>query len=774
MQRTLLTCLTCGALLCAADAALAQAATPATTASASAATGTDSANTGAATSAASAAKPAAASKEAKPAAGATPSVTVAGERPTGRIDRQVYDVKSDLGSSNGTAADALNNVPSVNVDPDGTIILRGNSNVQVMVDGKPSAMLQGDNRGPALQSMPAEDIESVEVINNPGAQFGNEAGGGPILNLVMRRNRKPGGYGSVSANGGTAGRYNSAVNGSYNEGAWGFQGGLNVRHDGRNSTGSTERDQLNAATGKFAHTSQSSTASGLNDMAGANGTISYNLGPSDQLAASLNYNSRTDDQRGADRYTEYAAGNGSAATSDYLRSTTRTGDNKSYAWGARWDHKGELPGETLKVNLRVSTSDNDNTSTYANVYAVLPAGASNSRAWQTSGRHNRIIDFTGDYERPLAGGVFKAGYKASSNDSSSDTVYTDINPLTLAETLNTARSNAFKLNEKVYALYGTYRMRLTERWGALAGLRAEVTDMDIEQVTNHVQAQSHYLNTIPSAYATYKVDDNANLRFAYARRLRRPNQMDLNPYVMYRDELNVVSGNPRLKPTKTDSFEVGYEAKVWGLETALRGYYRRDTDAIVDRRYFIANNVLLTTRENGAGSHSGGLEFTASGKLTPDLTINASGNLMRMNQTVQDTAGKELERSANSLSGRVRLNYKLDSANQVQAMLMAMGKMLSGTGYRSPNSSLNLSYNHSVNGRLSMVMNVTDVFNTNKMQTVVDSATLRETSTRRFDGRVVYLGLSYRFGGPGGNQQEPGMERMGPPPGGPGGPPMGG
>jgi len=166
--------------------------------------------------------PAAKPSSGKPAASSavTPTVEVAGERPTNRIDRQVYDVKSDISSTNGTAADALNNVPSVNVDPDGTVTLRGSTNVQILVDGKPSAMLQGENRGATLNAMQADDIESVEVINNPGAQFGNEAGGGPILNLVMRRNRKPGGYANLNANAGVNGRYNSAFSGSYNEGAW--------------------------------------------------------------------------------------------------------------------------------------------------------------------------------------------------------------------------------------------------------------------------------------------------------------------------------------------------------------------------------------------------------------------------------------------------------------------------------------------------------------------------------------------------------------------------
>jgi hypothetical protein len=109
----------------------------------------------------------------------------------------------------------------------------------------------GRLRGATLNAMAADDIESVEVINNPGAQFGNEAGGGPILNLVMRRNRKPGGFGTVNANAGIAGRYNSSVSGSYNEGPWGYQGGINVRHDGRNSVGEVSRERLDRGTGRL-------------------------------------------------------------------------------------------------------------------------------------------------------------------------------------------------------------------------------------------------------------------------------------------------------------------------------------------------------------------------------------------------------------------------------------------------------------------------------------------------------------------------------------------
>ena len=736
MQKLLISCcVASGAVLIPASGAMAQAQAPA-----------------AAPAAARGAQPKSAPVQKAAEAGAVvPSVTVAGERPTNRIDRQVYDVKSDVGSTNGTAADALNNVPSVAVDPDGTVTLRGSTNVQILVDGKPSAMMQGDNRGATLNAMAADDIESVEVINNPGAQFGNEGGGGPILNLVMRRNRKPGGFATVNANGGTAGRYNSAVSGSYNEGAWGYQGGINVRHDGRNSTGETVRERINPVTGAVEHSTQDSVSRGLNDSVGLHGTVSYNLGANDTVTASANANARGNDQKSNDHY---VSGNGAATLSDYVRSTVRDGDSRNYSWGARWDHKGALPGESLKTDLRVSSSENDSDSAYANVYAVRPpVNGFDSRARQANDTTTRIVDFTGDYERPLAGGTAKLGYKVASTKNTFDTLYADINLGTLAETVNPQRSNRFNLEESTLALYGSYQMKLNDRWGALAGLRTEYTDLDIEQITSNITAKNSYINYIPSLFATYKVTDTANMRFSYARRIRRPMANDLNPYVVYRDELNVSSGNPMLKPTKTDSFEVGYETKFGTLETNLRAYYRDDTDAIVDHRQFISDTVLLTTRENGGGSHASGLEFTVSGKLTPSLTLNTSGNLARSEQSSRDLTGADITRSATSLSGRARLNYQFDSATQLQAALQMQGKTLTGQGYREPNHTLNLSVRHALTPQLNLVMNVTDALNTNKMASVIDTATLKENTIRRFDGRVFYVGLSYRIGGASSNAE---------------------
>jgi outer membrane receptor protein involved in Fe transport len=682
------------------------------------------------------------------------SVNVVGERQNNRIDRQVHDVKSDVNSSNGSAADALGNVPSVGVDPDGTVSLRGNTNVQILVDGKPSAMLQGEGRGAMLQAMPAEDIDSIEVINNPGAEFGNEGGGGPILNLVMKRSRRPGGQGVVNANYGTAGRYNAQVSGGYNNGRWGMQGGVNVRHDGRDSTTGTERDRIDPRTGVDQHTTQIGSSTGLNDMAGARGQLTYNLGQDDTLEANAGYQKRDTDNLSQTRYT---IGNDGVPYSDYLRSSKRNGENTSATWGARWDHKGQKIGELFRMDLRVSNTDNSNDVRAVNDYLYsaprtidpgMPFSGVDATSLQDSATKIRIVDYTGDYETPLeSGAIVKLGYKIIDTDSQFDNRYFDIDPATAAALANTRLTNAFDVDERDAALYGSYQWKVSERWGALAGLRTEYTHMDLDQITTGTSVTNTYLNWIPSAFATYKLSADTNLRFAYAHRIRRATGQQLNPFVVYQDELNVSSGNPKLKPVQTDSFEIGYETKAGALNANLRAYYRAGRDMIRSRQVPIGDTVLLTTLENGGSNRAGGLEFTLSGKLTPKLSINTSGNLAYTQQEQIDITGTEYKRSASSLTMRGRVNYQLTPQDQLQVMVNAQGKTLAGAGYREPMATLNLSYRRSLTPSLNLVFNVSDVFRSQKMESITDTAYLKQHTLTRYAGRTAYIGLSYHFGG---------------------------
>ena len=705
----------------------------------------------------------AAAAQAKPTQPAQPApdapvVTVQAERPTNRIDRQVYDVKADTAATNNSAADVLGNVPSVTVDPDGTVSLRGSTNVQILVDGKPSAMLQGENRGAALNSMPSQDIESIEVINSPGAQFGNEGGGGPILNLVMRRNRTPGGLGVINANVGPDGRANTSLSGSYQQGKLGFQGGVNFRRDGRNGAGTSTRERIDPRTGVVTTSSQESRSTGLNNSAGINAGLTYNLDDKTALGAQFSLMRRDNDQRSIDNYVNTASSG--LPPLDYQRSANRGGDSTNSSWGLRLDRKGSLDGETFKMDLRVSSSDNLSTSDFVNTYAA--GGPLARRSGQRNDTGSRVADFTGDYERPVERGIVKLGYKLSSMVNSFDTLYAESDPLTGQDSVISARSNAFRVDENNLALYGSWQRRLDDRWGVLAGLRAEHTSLDVHQLTNRLKVENSYTNYIPSMYISYKASEEGNLRLSYAHRIRRPNGNDLNPYIVYRDDLNVSAGNPFLRPSQSDSLELGYETRFGVVETSLRAYLRKERDTISERSYFINDTVLLTTRDNAGESRSGGVEFSFSGKLTPGLSFNTSGNLARAEQRSFDSNGAQRLRESSSLSLRGRVSYQLTPADQLQFTVNAQGKTLTGQGYREPSSTANLSLRHTLTPRLNLLVNVTDLFDSNKTETVIDTPLLRETSVRRVDGRLLYVGLSYRIGGvAGGGARQPGMRGEG-------------
>ncbi|MDB5749089.1 MAG: TonB-dependent receptor [Massilia sp.] len=714
--------------------------------------------------------PAAPAPDAAQAAPGVATVSVTGTRSSNRIDRQVYDVKSDAASSTDSVGDALNKVPSVAVDADGTVTLRGRSNVQILIDGKPSAMMQGDNRAAAIQALPAGDLESVEVLNNPGAQFGNEGGGGPIINLVMRRERRPGGFASVNANVGTEGRFNANSFGSYTTGRMSVQGGVFVRRDKRDSEREINRERIDAA-GRVAPSNRVSTGVNENETAGLNGMFSYNIGDKDVLALTTMVSSTSSDNQGTERYR--GANLAGVVDNEYLRSTEREGRNRNYSLGARFDHKGTLPGENLKLDLRVSGHTSESDGREASAYTVRPFNANPDLTRQHNDNETRVIDLTGDYDRPGENGILRVGYKVARNSNTFDNAFVNIASGTLVETLNTGRTNRFEIDETTAALYGTYQLRLSGKWGVQGGLRGEYTDVDLNQVTTRVRASNHYFDAIPSAFLSYDWSDDTALRLSYARRIRRPGAGDLNPFVVYRDEFNVSSGNPNLRPTNTDSLELGVETKLGKVDTNVRLYARRDSDLISERRFFIGDNVLLTTRDNEGTSRSGGLEFTFSGRATEKLTLNASGNLGYTEQTVLGSLDDD-KRSATSLSGRARISYQMNPSNQFQLSLNAQGKVLFGEGYRQPVRTADFTYRRNLTPALSLVLNVNDVFDSQKTESITETERLRENSVQRFNGRMVSVGLSYRFGTfAGGGRQGPGMMGRGGP-GGPGGPGGGG
>jgi outer membrane receptor protein involved in Fe transport len=680
------------------------------------------------------------------------TVEVVAERLDNGIDRQVYDLKSDLNASNETIANALGNIPSVSVDPDGTVHLRDEQNVTILVDGKPLALLQGENRGASLNAIPAGLIESVEVINHPGAEFGSDGGGGPIINLVSRRNRKPDGFVAGTANVGSAGRYNSGISGSYKNGHTSIDSSLNYRHDIRDSTSTTTRERINAATLAVNPSTQESVSRDLSGTLDFNSSFRHDAGEADRFGGSIGYQYGDRRSTSLARYRDYAPDG--TLTKEQWRESKGKDDTTSYNAGVFHDHKFDGEDEDLKLDFRFSSSTNPGASRSQSIYAASPATRPQEMSRQWRAASTRIGDFSADYTTKLGNGFLAAGIKVVDTRQDYDSLNAGIDPATGIERINPVLTNAFSVDERVLAAYKTWEYRFDERWSVKTGLRAEHTQLDIHQITSGIEAANAYTNTMPSALASWKLDRDTALRVAWSHRVQRPNPNDLNPYVVFQSPVDRISGNPRLRPSQSDSYELGYATTWAGVKTDLRLFARNEDDVITQRQVAIKDengqDVVLTTPLNFGENRSQGIEFLFNGKPTPALTVNISGNLQRVAQTQFAVVGQPGMISDTSLSGRTHLNYQLTPEDQLQFKVSAQGKQLWAQGYREMNWTSDLTWQRKISPLLTMMVNINDPLNSNRNESRTDSEFLRQTSVTRIDGRIFYIGFRYELGSIGG------------------------
>lgn len=713
------------------------------------------------------AKPAAAKLAAQPAAQPAPAtqevppaavVNVVSERQSNRIDRQVYDVKADASTAGASVGDVLNNVPSVSVDPNGTVRLRGSERVTVLVDGKPTAQMQGENRAAAINALPAENFESVQVINNPGAEFGNEAGGGPILNLISRRYTKPGGNGTVAGNVGPAGRKNAFANGSYSAGYASVNGTFNYRRDGNETDTESTRERIDPANGSVSRLRQTAQRSGLTDFIQGGVGGRYNFNERDTLTGSLSLNKRGNDSRSSEHLTDF--GTGSAPLVDYLTRRSASGDALNHEVVAGWERRFSTDGESLKADLRHSSNTNnvDTAAMYQPV--LLPVGGPVLRNYtQNVETRVRLTDLSTDYSGKAGPGFLTAGARWQRTRQSSDYRYLFLDN----GAVDTKRSNLFDLEQDVTAAYSTYELPINALWSFKGGLRVEHTELNLDQVTTNVQAGNSYTNYLPSLFLTYKLDKFSNLRFSYSDRISRPASGDLNPFVNYVNEYAVTSGNPRLHPVKLHSLELGYETKIMGLMPAsLRGYMRHESDVITERRTFISPTALLTTKANEGDRQAGGVEFSIMAMVPPNMKWNGislpairfmfNGNWGFIEQDRLGTLGLSGEkRRTPSLHLQGGAQWTITPEDTLTFMTFRQGKQLSGEGYREPFSIVNLALEHKFSPRLSLNIRANDVLQTTDQRFRVDTATLRERTDVQVHQRRLYMGLRYTFGGVTGN-----------------------
>jgi outer membrane receptor protein involved in Fe transport len=697
---------------------------------------------------------------AKPAAPAQPAVgevIIQGAPPPVRtsIDRQSYSVTNDLQATAGSISDALRNVPSLEVDVNGNVSLRGDPNVTIMIDGKPSGRFKGENKGQALQSLPASQIERVEVITNPSAAFNPEGSAG-VINLITKKTAKPGLGGSVRANVGSAGRQNGGLIISRKEGDLTFSGDVHLRHESLKQTFKSDREFQDPLGPGFITQTLRSTASGAYEVLGLRGGLDYDPDDKTRISLELDYNGVSFDtaqlealrQTTAARVTRQAYDNSTAMRQD--RDNLEAQVSYRYKWAD--DHE-------FTASLTRELNDEDRTRPILRTFrqplnpSVFELSDNRNHFWGTR--------LKVDYSQPLPDEAkLKLGYAWDADDNDYRLIFTR-GPGAGPYAVDPTRSNLFKFDQQVHAAYVTYERPLGELT-ALAGLRAEATQIDLEQATQGLEASNDYMRLYPSLHLSYKLSDVQQLRTSYSRRVQRPQAQDYNPFRVYFNPTNQFEGNPRLKPQVTDSFEAGYQYRKQGTILLATGYYRRTRDSVNDVFRDLGGGVILQTKENIGRSQSAGLELVANGRLPGKITYNISGNLLWSEIDARDLGFGSGVRSAYTASGRASLTWDATDKDRIQLHGFMNGKQLLSQGYRKPQGGLNLGYRHKFNDQFAGTLTVQDVLGTLGFASVIDTPLYRERNRGDANNRAVFLGVTYTFGG---RQRDPGFDFGGGPPG---------
>jgi outer membrane receptor protein involved in Fe transport len=686
------------------------------------------------------------------------TVEVVASRPTNKVDRDVYELKNDISVSNASAADILNNVPAVTVDADGSVALRGNQNVQIMVNGKRDAQFQGQNRGDALNAFPAEAIESIEVINVPGAEFGNEGGSGPIINLVLKRNRKPGSRANLSLNKGTEDRYRGFLNGEYAAGPYSISGNIGVSRNQNQRHSETQSEYLDPQTGNVTGGNDTSRDTSNDSKAlNAAATLTYNVGERDQAGATFSYSKIQNETTATGATTRYGAG--MTPTSDFSNVSGSRSPAENFGLGASYLHKSGEPGEELKFDLRYTGQNNDSERRQFYDYRLRPATYTTDN-FSASDRRNRILDLSMDYQRVLWNTwQLKAGGKLAESKGENATNYLAVNPATGAYEPVASRISDFESNDRNAALYGILSTKLFSSLQVQGGIRGEYTQLKVRQPLLNQENRYYYTNWLPSFYATQDLSETATLQLRASRRIARPNERDLNPNLVYLGDFNARQGNPDLQPVNNDQAEIAYRDRFFTVDTSVSLFKRRESPVLGNRSYPLASdpNVIVTSPVNFGANDLTGVElnFNVRQLFIQGLSANfgaTMGNAKRTRLSNFATGNVEMVQKNHQEDLKLRLAYQF-ATESLQLSVNRRGQSLNGQGTNGAMTMTSFTWRHRFTPRLGLNLNVSNVFHTGDMESFIENEVLRMHNLTTAPQRIITLGLNYQWGGVTGDER---------------------
>ncbi|WP_165782449.1 outer membrane beta-barrel family protein [Solilutibacter silvestris] len=668
------------------------------------------------------------------------TVVVSGTRPdvVSAIDRKSYNVANDLMAASGSIGDVLGNLPSVEIDAQGNPSLRGDSSVQILIDGKTSTMMSPANRAETLQSLPADMVDRVEVITNPSAAFKPDGSSG-IINIITKKDRKPGTTGLLRAGAGTDGRVNLGGVLNHARGPLSISANASLRRDVPWRPYTDTRTRIDPATGTT-DSHQDSLFKSERKTAAVGATVDYDVTSADRLSVGYNYSRRTGSPRIRETNTVDQSG---VLVSDYDRIGSGSEVETNTEATARYRHTFAEPGREFTFDLRRGQSIEHQFRRYTNVYRT-PAGLIEIDD-QRPDANEIQSEATAEYKQGLAGGKLLLGYDVQRNSADYQARGDIIDPVTGQATPDPTLTNRFLYTQTTNAVYGTYGRKFVDKWSAMLGLRLENTVTDGRQVDTAQRNRKSYSRAYPTLHLQYDLSDTRNMRFSYSKRIYRPDIEDLNPYPVFSDPLNQRAGNPNLKPRETNSFEASYAFEGAITSWDATAYYRKTNNAFTVVSRFISPTVLLTTHENLGRNTATGVDFSARGKLTPTLGYKISGNI-NYNQFDGSNLGIPVT-SGYSNSLKTGLDYQPSKRDLVQLGIQYRGRRPMAQGYQLPMTTANVGYRRTFANRSTAVLALSDLFDSARERSRIDSPILVESSIRRRSRRTLSLTYSIPLGG---------------------------
>ncbi len=650
-----------------------------------------------------------------------------------QIDKKVVSVGKQMTSASLSAVEVLENVPSIKVDIDGNVSLRGSTGITVLIDGKPTVLDASD----ALRQIPASTIENIEIITNPSAKYQPDGTGG-IINIITKKNRLQGIQGLVNIKAGNFEQYGGDFLLNYRRNNFNFYVGGD--YNSRPHPGESYAIRKTVSDG----VTTTKISDGKSDRGHKGGSvrtgIDWDITENDAL--SIGFRAGKYNMEGESDLSYYTTTDpvSTEVWEDNISKSSRNG--YYYSVTGNYLKKFAQKGHELSTQINYRYRDGEEWSKnwlYEENSTDVTSGAYTTEDGP-SGRWELRLDYT----KPIGNDMLEAGFQGRISNSEDITSYSPYDISTMDWQIVDSMSNSIDYVRDIYALYATYKGEKA-RLGYQIGLRGEYTNREITNQKTGVKSTINRWDYFPTIHLSYKLPEDNQLMGSYSRRIDRPRGFFLEPFITWEDMYNVRRGDPNIKPEYIDALELSY-LKKWGqTQLSLETYYRVTHNKVERIESVYSDGIVLTTFANVGSDYSLGADVTLSTSLSKWWDVNLMGNLY--NYMVEgEMEGENFDNTSFNWSSRINNTFKVVKNLQVQLDANYNSATVTSQGRNESNYSINGAVRYDfMDRKMSLAMQARDIFSTSDWVSVTETNSLYNYQRRSHKSPMLSFTLSIRL-----------------------------